>query len=77
MSPVRPGVIPQRGAEADAFFKHMIKKYYTIKADTTITAIENNQHAAQTTADAPAKKYITHDGASSVHWACFNNVGAS
>ena len=37
---VRPGVIPQRGAEADAFFKHMIKNYYTIKADTTITAIE-------------------------------------
>jgi ankyrin repeat protein len=55
----------------------MIKKFYTIKADTNITAIQNNHQTSAMSANTPAKSYISCNGASPVHWACFNgDVGA-
>ena len=75
--------IPKRGHEADNFFRHMIKKYYTIKADTRIAAPRAHQNssigASSDAARAGSKpsgsqtgrRGSAHDSASKLHWACF------
>ena len=69
----KPTIIPQRGQEADSFFKNMIQKYYSIKTETAIDDIvhQPRQRGVNNTAT-KEQHYISRDGASSVHWACYN-----
>ena len=75
----KPSLIPTRGKDADSFFKSMIQKYYAIKTDTSIDAIEvisfQSVHSGsqfQTMGTKGKEQYTNRDGASSVHWACYN-----
>ena len=51
---------------------NMIQKYYSIKTDTAIEAIQFKSVHNQNFASTKEKHYISRDGASSVHWACYN-----
>jgi hypothetical protein len=77
VSKKKPSLIPQHGggSKNDSFFKNMIQKYYSIKTDAAIDAItfQSVHHGVSTgSVQTKEKHYISRDGASSVHWACYN-----